>query len=475
MKKSRDMSVNAKIGLGERLCYMLAGGGVNMDLAVAGLLLVYYTNVLGISAGVATMVIAVSKLLDGVSDLVMGHIVDRTHTKNGKARPWLLRMAIPAAVSTIAAFMVPQGWDTTAKVIYMFLTYNLSTTIGYTAVAVAFSSLNGYMTTDQKSRGLNGGFVTIINTVTNALVTATYLKLTSVFGGGEVYSPKGWIITMILYSVIFGIMILLGCLGTRERTHVQDNENVHEEKVQKEERKKEQGFLKSAKALISNKYWLICIAAVLIVFILAGLLAQSVVYFAEFVLGDVYQQATLGISLSLAMVPASIFAMVIMGKAGKRNLMLVGMLIMSVSSLLPLVAMNTLFCSISMALKGVGLGLTATPAMSIVLDTLTYGEWKNGFSMMGLGSSASSFSMKVGTSLGTVMLGGLLELGGFISGAAVQSESAVSMIKNIFVWCPCILSALCVLLLFFYDLDKLYPRIEKELREGKYAPGVKAE
>jgi GPH family glycoside/pentoside/hexuronide:cation symporter len=148
MKKQMDMSIDAKIGLKERLAYTLGGGGVNMSLAVLGLLLTYYTMVLKIPAGTATMVIGISKLLDGLSDLVMGWIVDHTHTKNGKAKPWLFRMAFPTAIAVIAAFMVPTSWSTPAQVVYMFVTYNLSTTICVTAIAVPFSSLNGYMTTD---------------------------------------------------------------------------------------------------------------------------------------------------------------------------------------------------------------------------------------------------------------------------------------------------------------------------------------
>lgn len=106
MSRQKDMAMDAKIGFGERLAYTLGGGGANIDMAVLTVLLTYYTMVLGISPGTAAVVIAISKILDGMSDLVMGHIVDHTHSKKGKARPWLLRMVLPAAIATVAAFVV---------------------------------------------------------------------------------------------------------------------------------------------------------------------------------------------------------------------------------------------------------------------------------------------------------------------------------------------------------------------------------
>lgn len=305
MNKQKDLSMDAVITLKERLAYTLGGGGVNINMAILGLLLTYYTMVLGISAGTATMVIGVSKILDGISDLVMGYIVDHTHSKQGKARPWLLRMAIPTAVATVASFAVPGGWNTTAKVIYMFLTYNLSNTIGYTALAVSFNSLNGYMTTNQKSRGVNGGFVMIMNTLTNIIVNTLYLQLSRFFGGGDVYSARGWTITMIVFSIAFCVMIFICYAGTTERAC-----NVE----QVEEKKANINIKKSIKALVTNKYWWICIVNMLVVFTLAALVTTTIVYFAQFILGSVDLQPVLTLAMSLPMIPASIVAIAVVGK-----------------------------------------------------------------------------------------------------------------------------------------------------------------
>lgn len=466
MDKKTNMSMDAEIGMKERLSYTLGGGGINISMALLGFLLTYYTMVLGISAGTAAMVIAVSKIFDGVSDLVMGYIVDHTKSANGKARPWLIRMVIPTAIASIAAFMVPMEWNTTAKIVYMFLTYNLANTICYTAIAVAFNTLNGYMTTNQRARGMNGGFVMIMNALTNTVVNAAYLQLARLFGGGNVYSARGWTLMMVLFAAVYSVMILICYFGTTERAS----------NIKSEEHKADVGIGRSIKALVTNRYWWICIITMLIVFTLSALTASSMVYFAQFVLGNVDLQAVLSIAMSLAMIPAAIASTFLMGKTGKRNMMIIGLGIFAIASLLPLLQMSAPLCSISMALKGIGLGLGAAPCSSLVLDALTYGEWKNGFSTMGLGNAANSFSMKMGTSFGTIVLGVLLEMSGFISGADVQPGSAVTMIENIFVWVPFVFAAISVAVLAFYNLDKTYPAIEADLKAGKYASDrVKAE
>ena len=97
---------------------------------------------------------AISKIFDGVSDLIMGRIVDRTHSRWGKARPWMLRMCVPLAISTVLMFSVPTSLEGRVQIAYIFLTYNLISTIFYTVFNVPYASLQGLMTTNQYERGL---------------------------------------------------------------------------------------------------------------------------------------------------------------------------------------------------------------------------------------------------------------------------------------------------------------------------------
>ena len=148
--KQVDMNPNAKLSFLERFSYGIGDYAGNLVYsAISAFLLVYYTNVVGVSAGAAASIIAISKIFDGISDLAMGYIIDHTHSKWGKARPWIARLCIPLAVCTVLMFSVPSSFVGTVQLVYIFLTYNLVSTIFYTGINVPYATLNGLMTTNQ--------------------------------------------------------------------------------------------------------------------------------------------------------------------------------------------------------------------------------------------------------------------------------------------------------------------------------------
>ncbi len=181
-----DMSSNAKLSFLERFGYGVGDYAANLVYsAISAFLLVYYTNVIGASAAAAASVIAVSKIFDGVSDLIMGYIVDHTDTKYGKARPWIARLCVPLAVCTVLMFSVPASFAGKAQIAYMFLTYNLVSTIFYTGVNVPYATLQGLMTTNQYERGLLGNFRNLLSTAGTMTINTVVLKMTEFFGGGD--------------------------------------------------------------------------------------------------------------------------------------------------------------------------------------------------------------------------------------------------------------------------------------------------
>lgn len=142
--KTKAVDSNAKLGWVERISYGLGDYAGNLVYsAISAFLLVYYTEVLGVAATTAGSVMAISKLFDGVSDLVMGRIVDKTNSKWGKARPWIIRMCIPLAVCTVLMFSVPGSLDGAMQIGYMFISYNLVSTVFYTGLNVPYATLQG--------------------------------------------------------------------------------------------------------------------------------------------------------------------------------------------------------------------------------------------------------------------------------------------------------------------------------------------
>ncbi len=208
MSKKRDLSPDAKIRFGEHLAYGISGGGATnaVNLFIGGFLLIFYTEIMHVNPGVAASVIGVSKILDGLSDLVAGRVIDKTHHKLGKARIWLLRMIPATIVSLFLMYLMPASLTGFAQILYMFVTYNLVSTVCYTLTFVAFSSLNGLMTMNQASRGLNGG----INMVGNALAALignstiiTFVKLLSDNPEYSAYGDRaGWVKLLAIWMVL---------------------------------------------------------------------------------------------------------------------------------------------------------------------------------------------------------------------------------------------------------------------------------
>ena len=133
----------------------------------------------------------------------MGYIIDHTHSKWGKARPWIARLCIPLAVCTVLMFSVPSSFAGNAQLAYMFLTYNLVSTIFYTGINVPYATMNGLMTTNQYERGLLGNFRMMLATAGTMTINTVVLKLTTAFGGGDAYSQKGWTLTFVLLMLVF--------------------------------------------------------------------------------------------------------------------------------------------------------------------------------------------------------------------------------------------------------------------------------
>lgn len=229
--KTTDMNPNARLSFLERFAYGMGDYASNLVYsAISAFLLVYYTNVVGASAAAAASIIAFSKLLDGVSDLAMGYIVDHTHSKLGKARPWIARLCVPLAVCTVLMFSVPASLEGKAQIAYMFLTYNLVSTIFYTGVNVPYSTLHGLMTTNQYERGLLGNFRNLLATAGTMTINTVVLKMTTTFGGGDAYTQKGWTLTIIVLMLCFIVINMFTFFVCKERV-VEQNTEKKEKKV----------------------------------------------------------------------------------------------------------------------------------------------------------------------------------------------------------------------------------------------------
>lgn len=173
------MEVDTRLGVAERTAYGLGNfANAFIFIAIMAFLTFYYTDVIGLNAGVIGIIMLVSRVFDGITDLVMGYIVDHTKpSRFGKARTWFLRSCIPFAISGVLVFMVPSGASDIIKYIFVFLTYNLCNAIFYTAVTVSYNTLMVNITRNSLERGILGIFLMICSTLGGLVVTSSCLYL----------------------------------------------------------------------------------------------------------------------------------------------------------------------------------------------------------------------------------------------------------------------------------------------------------
>ena len=458
MFKKRDMAPDAKLTGLDYLGYFFGAGTNILNLIVSAFLLIYYSNVLYLGLTEVGTVMAVSKVFDGVSDLIMGRIIDKTKSKYGKARPWYARMIIPTTVCVLLLFWMPAGFKGMMQYVYVFVTYNLVSTVCYTANAVAHASMIGFMTMNTKSRGMVGVMSMASNTVFTILVTNFFMKICRFFGGGDAYTQKGFTCTLICYIVLYAVSAILAFLLTRERINnvmpAQDTEEDVPIKV-------------ALLSLVQNKYWILCNVMCLGFYFLMSFASSATVYFAQYIMKDLDLQGTLSSTLYIVLLFGLVAALLVMMKIGKGNTMRIGLIISAIGYFIPQLTLQKSAVVGAMAIVGIGFGFIAAPAGSFLQDTLTFGQWRSGVSAIGMGNAVFSFVNKLSSALGIVVLGWVLDLGKFDAKLSVQPASALSAIKFLYIWLPALICVICVFLSEFYDLDKKLPFLEKEITAGR--------
>lgn len=449
---AQQYSLNFK-KLSERLAYGFGDFGCNIIYtAMSAFLLFYYTDYAGVSAFAVGTIMMVSRLFDGVSDIIMGVIVDRTKSKYGKARPWILRMCIPFAISGVLLFSVPTSWAETPKLIYVFITYNLVSTVVYTAINVPYSALNALMTQNPYERSVLSIFRNLLATAGTLTINIFTLPLVEFFGNNAL----AWTKTFFIFGIVAIIAFLYTFWGTSERVksvaQLQSTEN------------NDVPVLVGIKALFKNKYWIMMTGMLALFFLMYAINGGSTVYYAKDILGDKNLVGTINGIFNIVQICGMFFIAMMIKKFGKRNIFalglvldIVGMLILNYSN----GAMSLII--VSSVIRGLGNACGGATMWAMVSDTIDYGEWKTGYRTEGLVNSACSFGWKIGNGIGSALLGLILEAGGYVGTAITQTETALFSIEICFIWIPIAIYVIGLVIMSFYHLDKEFPAIIRDL------------
>ena len=449
---------NKSLGWGERLAYGSGGFAFNMINGIIGsFLTIYFTSAAGLNAGIIATILAVSKVFDGISDLIMGRIVDRTETKMGKARVWLFRMCIPFAVSTMLLFFVPQNFPDMVKYIYVFLIYNITNAVCLTGMLVPFYSMVGLVTSNSYERGLLGNIQQIFQTLGNVFVNSTFVVLLTKFSENPntIYTQRSFTITIAVYCAIMVVVSLFCIFNTKERVKVSA---ADASKAEQKETKNE-NVMETVKALLSNKYWLLLTLGNFVVFTIIIFYSMGTVFFSQYVLYDMSQYGMLANAISVAQFGIMFVTPIMMTKISKEKIYTFGMLVMTIGFIGSALFTSPVLLIGSNILKGLGVGFAGGMALGMVADTVTYGKLKTGIDTVGMGNAGISAAQKIGLGLGQAIFGWVLAGAGLDAALDAQGlpqpESVSTAIRFLYGWVPAIMAAaMFVIFLLFYHCER---------------------
>lgn len=422
----------------------------------------YYTDVYLLPAATAATMFLISRIWDGINDPIMGIIADRTKTRWGHFRPYLLWLCVPFAFVGVLTFSVPP-FSGTAKIVYAYVTFNLLMML-YTAINIPYTALLGVISPNSQERTTVSSIKFLFAFTAGIIVSATLLPMVQHFGEGN--EPRGWTISFIIYGCAAVIFFLIAFFGTRER--------VQPPATQVSSVKKD------LYELITNGPWLILLA-VTITFILYVAVRSSVTvhYFKYFIgtkeltlpfLGtQTYDFNALTSAFNTIGQISSFIGVIIVNwfakKVGKKQAFLIFFIIgvISTSAFYLLDSNQLLLIYILQIIGSVTGGPLSVLLWAMYADTADYGEWKRGRRTTGLVFSASTMSQKIGWAFGAYVSLSLMAQVGFQPNQEQSPESLRGLIL-LFSVIPAIFGILSIILSILYPLnDKRVEEISAEL------------
>ena len=464
-----------KIGLSEKIGYGLGDMSSSMFWKLFGAyLMLFYTDVFGISAAVVGTMFAVTRVWDSFFDPVVGAFADRTSSRWGRFRPYLLFLAVPFGLIGVITFLTPP-FDATGKIVYAYITYALMMMV-YSAINVPYASLLGVMSPDPSHRNTLATYRMTFAYLGSFIALLLFMPLVNAFGGGDVSGPThlwftapqfGWFMAVVVIAAIC-VLLFLACFAlTKERV---------------EPRKHEKTSLKTDfRDLVHNKPWWILLGAGVSSLVFNSIRDGATVYYFKYYVDEtaVGNISILGLPFVLsgiylgvgqaANIVGVILAAPVSNRIGKRNTFISSMALATVLSViffwfnkdqLYLIFVFQILISICA-------GSIFPLLWSMYADCADYSELRTGNRATGLIFSSSSMSQKFGWAFGSAITGWMLAQFGFKANA-VQSAETIQGIKMFLSILPAVGALLSLVFIYFYPLsESKMKKITAELQEKR--------
>ncbi|MBI9012270.1 MAG: MFS transporter [Clostridiales bacterium] len=453
MKKEKLKNERTKdVGAWENWSYALSGFGVNALFGMQMMyLLIYFTDVFGISAATAGIIFLIARVWDAVNDPIMGTIVDKTKTKWGKCRPYMIFGSIALAISFVLMFSGPTSLGPTGKVIYAGVTYILFGMM-FTMVDIPANAIISRMTQNPQERANVTTFRRVIANV-GMLLGVGAIGFVPLLGRGN--DSRGYALTAIVIGVISSLLILTAGISTKERV--------------KSEQKHDFSTKDLFKTIRVNTPLMILVSVFLVNQLAMSIKTATTAYYFTYNIGREDLTAIVGVISLLATILGTAIIPLLLKKFGKIKSIVIGLFIIAISSVglyftsYANITMIMVWFIINSLAAAFGLGLPYI----MIIDTVEYGEWKTGKRTEGLVFSMLTFSMKLASAMGGAILGFLLTYTGYVPNTEQTPLALKGILVSITV-IPVIVAIIGIILMKFYKLDeKMYQMIINELEKRK--------
>ena len=442
-----------KLSIKEKIGYSLGDTASHFVWDMVGFwLLFFYTDVYGISAAAAGTIMLVARFWDMAIDPVIGIVADRTQTRWGKFRPYILFGAIPYAILAILTFTTP-NFGEIGKIIYAGSTYVLLMT-AYATINLPYSALGAVMTDDTYERAGLNTYRFIAGFTGQFIVTGLALTLSEFFGHGD--KVQGFQYTVFLFAGLSLIFFFITFKATKER--------VQPPKTQ------ENSLSEDVKNLFQNKAWIILALVGILSFIMFAMQNAAIAYYFKYYLGRENNVQLFNVIGTVALIVALPLSKPLAKRFGNKNVFIASSLISGLFFMLiylPGVTDLTTIYIFNIIAK-----MAYAPAVpllwTMIADSADYGEWTTGRRATGLYFSAAVFAQKAGWGIGAAIAGWILGMTGFVANM-VQNDAAITGIKLLVSVIPGILYMSCAIFMIFYKIDAKTTTLMKQELDARRA------
>lgn len=414
-------------------------------------ILIYLTDAIGMDPAIVGTLILVSKCFDGVSDVFFGNLMDKTHTKMGKARPWMLWAEVGCCICLVAVFSISPSWGSGVQYAYFFITYTLLNAGFFTANNIAYAALTSLITKNVNERVQMGSIRFMFALATNIFVAAVTMGLVEKFGGGA----AGWRTVAIIYAAVALVVNTISVFSVRELSAEELAEGTEESAEEVAEDKP--SFTESLKLLLKNKYFIMIAIFYILTYVQTGIAGVGA-YWCTYVLGDSSMLGAFSAAQMIPMIIGLAFTPVLIKKFnGMYKVNLFGYIFAAIFRAGFIFAGYALNIPMMLIMSAIA-GLFASPVTgdinALISATSEYTVRTQGKHIEGAMFSCSSLGVKVGGGLGSAFCGILLKVGGYVGNAPQQSEAAINMLNFMYLWFPMISVVLVAVLMYFLNVEK---------------------